>query len=170
MSPALFSEGTLVQQTTAEYREERLGWYSVNACSTENYGLDSPLGRTGEEEGVLTLPPPSARFAQPGRAGRSRRQRHQRHRRGERGERGRIFVWWGLATFLIVAVSVSAMGFSRVWVDFIFVPFGSPVGGRAENAGRGLGGVVRPTTRIYAGKIGFAARESSFATGRRFPH
>ena len=54
MSPALYSEDTLVQQTTAEYLEERLGWQSVYAYNAETFGPDGTLGRTGEEEVVLT--------------------------------------------------------------------------------------------------------------------
>ena len=50
MSPALYSEDTLVQQTTAEYLEQRLGWHSVYAYGTENFGPDGTLGRTSEEE------------------------------------------------------------------------------------------------------------------------
>ena len=55
MSPALYSEDTLlVQQTTAEYLEERLGWRSVYAYGSEAFGPDGTLGRTSEEEVVLT--------------------------------------------------------------------------------------------------------------------
>ena len=54
MSPALYSEDTLVQQTTAEYLEERLGWQSVYAYSSETLGADGTLGRTSEEEVVLS--------------------------------------------------------------------------------------------------------------------
>ena len=54
MSPVLYSEATLVRQTTAEYLEERLGWHSVYAYSTETFGPDGTLGRTGEDEVVLT--------------------------------------------------------------------------------------------------------------------
>ncbi len=53
MSPALYSEDTLVQQTTAEYLEERLGWQSVYAYNSETFGPDGTLGRTREEEVVL---------------------------------------------------------------------------------------------------------------------
>ena len=45
MSPALYSEDTLVQQTTAEYLEERLGWHSVYAYNSESFGPDGTLGR-----------------------------------------------------------------------------------------------------------------------------
>ena len=44
----------LVQQTTAEYLEERLGGHSVYAYNTETFGPDRTLGRTSEEEVVLT--------------------------------------------------------------------------------------------------------------------
>ena len=54
MSPTLYSEDTLVQQTTAEYLEERLGWQSVYAYNAETFGPDGTLGRTSEEEVVLT--------------------------------------------------------------------------------------------------------------------
>ena len=46
MSPALYSEDTLVQQTTAEYLEEWLGWHSVYAYNSETFGPDGTLGRT----------------------------------------------------------------------------------------------------------------------------
>ena len=54
MSPAVYSEDTLVQQTTVEYLEERLGWQSVYAYRSETFGPDGTLGRTSEEEVVLT--------------------------------------------------------------------------------------------------------------------
>ena len=54
MSPALFSEDTLVQRTTAEYLETQLGWHSVYAHNAETFGPDGTLGRIGEEEVVLT--------------------------------------------------------------------------------------------------------------------
>ena len=54
MSPALYSEDTLVQQTTAEYLEERLGWRSVFAHNSETFGPDGTLGRTSEDEVLLT--------------------------------------------------------------------------------------------------------------------
>ena len=46
--------GRLVQQTTAEYLEERLGWHSVYAYNTETFAPDGALGRTSEEKVVLT--------------------------------------------------------------------------------------------------------------------
>ena len=54
MSPTLYSEDTLVQQTTAEYLEERLGWQSVYAYTSETFGPDGTLGRDSEEAVVLT--------------------------------------------------------------------------------------------------------------------
>ena len=56
MSPSPYTEDTLVQQTTAEYLEERLGWESVYAHSTEDFGPDSLLGRASDREVVLTRP------------------------------------------------------------------------------------------------------------------
>lgn len=53
MSP-LFNEDTLVQQTTAEYLENQLGWESVYAYNQEDYGTDSLLGRKNDREVVLT--------------------------------------------------------------------------------------------------------------------
>ncbi len=44
MTPSAYTEDTLVQQTTAEYLEQELGWESVYAYNTENFGPDSLLG------------------------------------------------------------------------------------------------------------------------------
>ena len=52
MSPP-YTEDILVQQTTAEYLERRLGWESVYAYNTETFGLDGTLGRTSDEDVVL---------------------------------------------------------------------------------------------------------------------
>lgn len=52
MSP--FTEDTLVQQTTAEYLSQQLGWESVYAYNTEDFGPDSLLGRASDREVVLT--------------------------------------------------------------------------------------------------------------------
>ena len=41
-----YTEDTLVQQTTAEYMEEKLGWKSVYAYNNEDFGPNSLLGRT----------------------------------------------------------------------------------------------------------------------------
>ena len=56
MSPALFTEDTLVQQTTADYLEQQLGWKSIYAHNTEDFGPDSLLGRVSDREVVLTRP------------------------------------------------------------------------------------------------------------------
>jgi type I restriction enzyme R subunit len=48
-----YTEDTLVQQTTAEYLEQELGWDSEYAYNTEDYGTDSLLGRKDEREVVL---------------------------------------------------------------------------------------------------------------------
>ena len=44
MAAQSYTEGTLVQQTTAEYLENRLGWDSVYAHNHEDFGHDSLLG------------------------------------------------------------------------------------------------------------------------------
>lgn len=48
-----YSEDTLVQQTTAEYLEQKLGWESVYAYNTETFGPEGTLGRTSDREVVL---------------------------------------------------------------------------------------------------------------------
>jgi len=53
--PAM-NEDTLVQQTTADYLKEKLGWESVYAYNNEDFGPDSLLGRTSDREVVLTRP------------------------------------------------------------------------------------------------------------------
>ncbi|POQ98323.1 DEAD/DEAH box helicase [Alkalispirochaeta sphaeroplastigenens] len=50
----LYNEDTLVQQTTAEYLEQELGWESVYAYNTEDFGPDSLLGRESDRDVVLT--------------------------------------------------------------------------------------------------------------------
>jgi len=40
-----YTEDTLVQQTTAEYLEQQLGWDSVYAYKHEDFGLASLMGR-----------------------------------------------------------------------------------------------------------------------------
>jgi len=50
----LYTEDTLVQQTTTEYLEQQLGWESVYAYNTEDFGPDSLLGRNSDREVVLT--------------------------------------------------------------------------------------------------------------------
>ena len=54
MNPSPYTEDTLVQQTTAEYLEQQLGWESVYAHNSEDFGPDSLLGRTSDSEVVLT--------------------------------------------------------------------------------------------------------------------
>jgi len=49
-----FTEDTLVQQTTAEYLQQQLGWESIYAYNNEDFGEDSLLGRLSDEEVVLT--------------------------------------------------------------------------------------------------------------------
>ncbi len=51
-----YTEDTLVQQTTAEYLEQKLGWQSVYAYNNEDFGPNSLLGRTFDGEVVLTRP------------------------------------------------------------------------------------------------------------------
>jgi len=51
-----YTEDTLVQQTTAEYLEQKLGWQSVYAYNNEDFGPDSLLGRESDREVVLTRP------------------------------------------------------------------------------------------------------------------
>ena len=41
MTGSGYSEDTLVQQTTAEYMEQQLGWESVYAYNNEDFGLGS---------------------------------------------------------------------------------------------------------------------------------
>ncbi len=48
-----YTEDTLVQQTTAEYLEQNLGWESVCAYNTETFGPEGTLGRTSDREVVL---------------------------------------------------------------------------------------------------------------------
>lgn len=48
-----YTEGTLVQKTTAEYLEQELGWKSVYAYNNEDFGPESLLGRESEREVVL---------------------------------------------------------------------------------------------------------------------
>jgi len=54
MSVGKYTEDTLVQQTTAEYLEQQLGWESVYAYNKEDFGPDSLLGRGSDREVVLT--------------------------------------------------------------------------------------------------------------------
>jgi len=56
MTPTPYTEDTLVQQTTAEYLEQKLGWQSVYAYNNEDFGPNSLLGRASDREVVLTRP------------------------------------------------------------------------------------------------------------------
>ncbi len=49
-----YDEDNLVQQTTARYLEQNLGWESVYAFGTETYGSDGTLGRESDKDIVLT--------------------------------------------------------------------------------------------------------------------
>ena len=49
-----YTEDTLVQQTTAEYLRDPLGWELVYAYNNEDFGPDSLLGRASDREVVLT--------------------------------------------------------------------------------------------------------------------
>ena len=51
-----YTEDTLVQQTTAEYLEQQLGWQSVYAYNNEDFGPNSLLGRATDREVVLIYP------------------------------------------------------------------------------------------------------------------
>ncbi len=53
---APYTEDTLVQQTTAEYLEQQLGWESVYAWNEETFGPGGTLGRASDREVVLTRP------------------------------------------------------------------------------------------------------------------
>lgn len=48
-----YSEDKLVQETTANYFRDQIGWESVYAYNDENLGHDGTLGRTSEREVVL---------------------------------------------------------------------------------------------------------------------
>ena len=54
MTPSPYTEDTLVQRTTADYLEQRLGWESVYAYNHEDFGPSSLLGRTSDRDVVLT--------------------------------------------------------------------------------------------------------------------
>lgn len=49
-----YTESTLVQQTTADYLQQQLGWQSVYAHNAEDFGPNSLLGRSSDREVVLT--------------------------------------------------------------------------------------------------------------------
>ena len=54
MNPYPYTEDTLVQQITAEYLRQQLGWESIYAYNNEDFGPDSLLGRASDREVVLT--------------------------------------------------------------------------------------------------------------------
>ncbi len=54
MTPSPYTEDSLVQQTTADYLEQQLGWESLYAHNREDFGPDSLLGRSDDREVVLT--------------------------------------------------------------------------------------------------------------------
>jgi type I restriction enzyme R subunit len=49
-----YNEDTLVQQTTADYLRDRLGWDVVYAWNTETFGKNGTLGRESDREVILT--------------------------------------------------------------------------------------------------------------------
>ncbi len=49
-----YTEATLVQQATAEYLEQHLGWETVCAFNNEDFGSDSLLGRNDDRDVVLS--------------------------------------------------------------------------------------------------------------------
>ncbi|PXF57451.1 MAG: hypothetical protein C4B58_09660 [Deltaproteobacteria bacterium] len=49
-----YTEDTLVQQTTADYLRDELGWESVYAYNEETLGQEGTLGRKSDREVVLT--------------------------------------------------------------------------------------------------------------------
>ena len=49
-----YTEDSLVQQTTADYLRDQLGWESIYAYNNEDFGPDSLLGRASDREVVLT--------------------------------------------------------------------------------------------------------------------
>ena len=51
---SVYTEDTLVQQTTADYLRDVLGWESVYAYNQETFGPDGLLGRESDREVVLT--------------------------------------------------------------------------------------------------------------------
>ncbi|MEX2500687.1 MAG: type I restriction endonuclease [Wenzhouxiangellaceae bacterium] len=48
-----YTEDTLVQRTAADYLEQQLGWRSLYAYNSEDFGPDSLLGRSSDREVVL---------------------------------------------------------------------------------------------------------------------
>ncbi len=56
MTPAPYTEDTLVQQTAADYLEQQLEWESVYAYNREDFGPESLLGRASDRDVVLERP------------------------------------------------------------------------------------------------------------------
>ena len=54
MSPSPYTEENLVQETTADYLEQQLGWESVYAYNSETFGPGGTLGRANDSEVVLS--------------------------------------------------------------------------------------------------------------------
>jgi type I restriction enzyme R subunit len=54
MPPLHFTEDSLVQQTTADYLRDALGWETVFAYNEETFGPEGTLGRRDDREVVLT--------------------------------------------------------------------------------------------------------------------
>ena len=54
MAAYAYSEDTLVQQTTADYLRDVLGWETVFAYNQETFGSEGTLGRASDREVVLT--------------------------------------------------------------------------------------------------------------------
>jgi type I restriction enzyme R subunit len=54
MKLSSYTEDTLVQQITADYLQQKLGWESIYAYNNEDFGPDSLLGRASDREVVLT--------------------------------------------------------------------------------------------------------------------
>lgn len=54
MTPSDYSEDRLVQETTANFLADELGWRSVWAWDSETYGPTGTLGRTNQTEVVLS--------------------------------------------------------------------------------------------------------------------
>ena len=54
MNLTLINENTLVQQTTAEYMRDELGWDLVYAYNEETFGPEGILGRKHDRDVILT--------------------------------------------------------------------------------------------------------------------
>jgi len=53
VNPSSYTEDTLVQQTTADYLRDELGWESVYAYNEETFGPEGTLGRKSDSEVIL---------------------------------------------------------------------------------------------------------------------